>query len=285
MLTFTSSGIVPVPTTLQIRLGPLADGRVRAGAPVPARALTDAEVADNVHAFTERRRGPRTAPCTALVLSGWSAARLTTLPGLVAQARRWGVTHLTLHAPVGSDGGTVEVDAAVVPVRRVEDVPALACWRGVAHTTAVVPLEPDVVRRLDRVASTLAAACPDRVVFTWPFPPAGRPAPVHEVVTALDAVAAAWQEGGPSWQVKGLPPCLLGAHAGRAGRSRNRWYVDADHQGANALLFFPDVVRFRKVDGCRFCAMDGACDGVAAAWLDQGRTPPLQPLGPGQVPA
>jgi hypothetical protein len=78
--------------------------------------------------------------------------------------------------------------------------------------------------------------------------------------------------------VKGLPACYLGEWKHLAGRTANRWYVDADHQLDRALLFFPDVVAFHKGEACRFCPADGACDGFFATYLRRPGFPPLRPL-------
>jgi hypothetical protein len=52
-----------------------------------------------------------------------------------------------------------------------------------------------------------------------------------------------------------------------------------------ALLFQPDVLRFAKREGCRFCDLDPHCDGVAEAWSRTGLVPALVPIrrsgGPG----
>ena len=81
-----------------------------------------------------------------------------------------------------------------------------------------------------------------------------------------------------AWGIKGLPACRLGALSDRLWRSGNRWYVDAEHQGTEALLFFPDVLRFAKGDACRFCALDGKCDGVPEPWLAAGLAGRLEPV-------
>ncbi|MEM6928766.1 MAG: hypothetical protein AAF602_17645, partial [Myxococcota bacterium] len=86
------------------------------------------------------------------------------------------------------------------------------------------------------------------------------------------------------WGIKGLPRCTLRqldeevSLAGRIWRTRNRYYVDADHQRSRALMFEPDLVQLVKSDRCRFCAVDDRCDGVAERWLAEGLVPELLPL-------
>ncbi len=43
-------------------------------------------------------------------------------------------------------------------------------------------------------------------------------------------------------------------------------------------MFFPDVLAFHKADVCRFCTLDGACDGFFTRWLGLPGFPPLEPL-------
>jgi hypothetical protein len=77
--------------------------------------------------------------------------------------------------------------------------------------------------------------------------------------------------------IKGLPPCFLGELSRCSWRSSNRWYVDSEHQLDKALLFFPDVVSFTKVENCRFCKLDSRCDGFFGAYISSGRFPRMEP--------
>ena len=99
------------------------------------------------------------------------------------------------------------------------------------------------------------------------------------------SVLARGSLGELSWGIKGLPLCTLvdlpvADLADRVWRTGNRLYVDADHQRSEALLFQPDLVRFVKVDACRFCAVQARCDGVASSWLERGLVGPLTPVDP-----
>ncbi len=269
MLTFTGAGVVSTPTTLQVRVAPDGHGLVRAHA-APGRALTDDELIANIRHLTEGQRGPRAHPCDALVLSGVPADRVGSLTAVIAAARGWGIRHVTLHTAADVPPQPIGLDAVGVVVRGPEDVARLRAWPA-ARRTAVLLL--DDAASFDACVGGLDGI--DAVAVTWPFPPV-QPLPLDQVGPCLDAVAAA--RGDADWVIKGLPACLVGDHAQRVRRSRNRFLVDADHQLAAARLFFPDVVRWAKIDSCRFCAHDARCDGVAREWLERGLVGKLQPV-------
>jgi hypothetical protein len=177
-----------------------------------------------------------------------------------------GIVRVVAHSAPGDDP-IPGVDERVV--RFSGEAPAvLGPW------TAVVVLEPGA----ERAVAALPQAGPSRVVFSWPFPADAELLPPPRVVALLDAFAASSWGASVPWTIKGLPACLLGPHAGRQARTANRWYVDADHRGAAALLFSPDVLRFSKADSCRFCTFDELCDGVATGWFDRGVSALLRPM-------
>lgn len=295
MLHWTAAGAVASPLVVQIRVTRAFPGRVVAGAPQPTRSLTDDEIASNLRHFTVDRRGPRARACTGVVVSGVDAALRPEIGAVLGDARAWGVTRITLHvgngdreALVGSAVGR-SLDAVAVTVtedRDVADVAALARvggFRGAPlAVTAVVPLDDATLPRLDHVAAGLAAIGAARVVLTWPLPDGSAPPPPHadRVLAALIGPVAVLESAGAAVIVKGIPACRLGELASRASRTGNRWYVDADHQGDRALLFFPDVVRFARVDECRFCAAADHCDGVPEAWARARIVGPLRAIEP-----
>jgi hypothetical protein len=138
-----------------------------------------------------------------------------------------------------------------------------------------------LIASLDALLECLLACNPAGVAWTFPYPGTPRPwlrpdAAVSTISPVLDRLAHA---GIPTW-VNGLPACLLGRHAATLRRAANRWYVDADHQGQQALLFFPDVLAFHKGEACRFCSADPVCDGFFKEWLQQPGWPGLSPLEP-----
>jgi hypothetical protein len=284
VLKFTTSGAVSSPETLQIRVT-RGRGGVRAGAPEPARSLTDAEVLANLRHFTEGHRGPRTRPCTGLVLSGVSFADRPGLGAVVDAGRALGLQHVTVHVGGSARAGFASsplaerADAVALTVTDpadVADVELLVESRGRGagfFVSAVVPLDRPTLPRLPRIVDALAGARPDRVVLTWPMPSdegAVDPPPAGDAAEAARAALRGLDAAGVPAGVKGLPHCSLGPDRDRAWRSQNRWYVDAEHQLDGALLFFPDVVRFSHADVCRFCARSRECDGAPERWLRLG---------------
>lgn len=270
MLTFTGAGVVATPTTLQVRVAPDAHGLVRAH-DAPTRALTDREVRDSVRYMTEGQRGPRAHPCDALVLSGVPVDRIAAMTEVIANARAWGVRHVTLHTAADVPAAAVGLDAVGLVVRSADDIARLRAWP-VARRTAILLL--DDADAFDACVDALGGI--DAVAVTWPFPPTV-PLTLEEVGPRLDAIATA--RGVADWVIKGLSACLVGPHAARVRRSRNRFLVDSEHQQGAARLFFPDVVRWAKIDSCRFCAHDATCDGVAREWLEGGVVKKLVPVG------
>lgn len=277
MLKFTAAGIVAAPRAVQVRVGSAAAGALGAGAPTPSRDMRPDEVEAAISWFTIGQRGPRAHRCDEVVLSAVVEPVAVALPALVATARGWGVRRFVLHltAPVAANA---EVDEVVVVARQPADLARLAGWS--ARRVVVLPLEARAMEdgRLDEAAASAIAARPDGIVLSWPFPPGPTPAPPEAVVGWIDRHQAAL--GGLAWSVKGIPGCLVGRHAARRSRTRNRWYVDADRQGAAATLVVPGLIRFARPDLCRFCALDAVCDGVPAAWLDRGLAPGVHPIDP-----
>ncbi|MFH1465180.1 MAG: hypothetical protein ABIO70_12410 [Pseudomonadota bacterium] len=295
MLSWTDAGAVQRPETLQIRVQRRYPGRVRASAPTPGRSLSLEEVLDNLRYFTEGQRGPRTAPCTGLVLSGVGLlSSQDTGPSLVA-ARELGIRHTVVHAGV-EDLATLEatrwrglVDTLVVPLRPSDAGPQaplesarIAACRAAgialavncvldATAVAVLPALVDAARRWEPASFTLS----------FPFPGAADPADLVApavLLPALRAAVASLQGQACSPRLKGLPACHLAELAPLLAPSSNRWYVDAEHQRERALLFFPDVLAFHKGEACRFCARDPSCDGFFVEWLRLAGFPPLEPL-------
>lgn len=285
MLRWTPWGAVAEPEIVQIRVAADFSGRVPAGAPVPGRALEVHEVAENVRHFTDRRRGPRTSPCRGLVLAG--VADPDPLVPVVDLARGLGIERVVLHlgdaapARAGSELAR-RVDVAVARVTSVEGARALD---GLGPLDVVVLLEASTLPGLDAIADALARARARRVVFTWPLAGPDVPPAVDAAAAVRPALERLHAAGVPAG-VKGIPLCTLAprdaaldAWEPRVWRSPNRFYVDADHQLDEALMFFPDLVRFAKADACRWCRVLERCDGVVENWLRTGLVGPLNPLG------
>ncbi len=296
MLAWTEAGAVERPTMLQIRVQRAYPARIRAGAPAPTRSMSREEILENLRWFTEGLRGPRSRPCTRLVLSGVGVAGRGDSPEILDAARALGLRWIVLHAGVedlaGFEPARFEgrVDALVVPVQP-GPIGALSAGarvirecrergiRVVANTQLSAPALP----QLGAAARAIAAAAPASAAFTYPFPIAGNTASevpgLRAVTAALDRAAAALERAGIGVSIKGLPACYLRAGLrGHISRSANRWYVDADHQRGAAILFFPGVVRFTKEEACRFCAAGDRCDGFFATYLRRPGFPPLEPI-------
>lgn len=280
MLQWTAAGAVAAPDTVQIRVTRQFSGRVPAGAPDPTRSLSDEEIRSNLYAFTVGRRGPRTKPCRAVVLSGLDVSARPDMAALLAESRGWGIERITLHLGHGEREILAAsplrkvVDVVVVTVAGTPDLADVAALRrapGGPHVNVVVLLDEATLPQLPALVAGLAALKPSRVVLTWPLPSGGElPPHADRVALALHAVVPTLDAAEVPVHIKGMPACRLGSLASRVTRSGNRWYIDADHQNDRALLFFPDVVRFLRVDECRFCVAADHCDGPPEMWWRRG---------------
>lgn len=241
------------------------------------------EVDANVHWFAIERVGPRTPACTVVVLSGVSepAALAARLP----RWRDWGVETIVWHLGEGTYLPELgdQVDTVARVIRTVEAAKRTESLG--RRMNLVVPLSAAVAPLLGEVVGALERLSPTQVVLQWPFPGDGAPPPsAVSLAGAVRGAVTRLERAGHAVGVKGLPPCALslGSRVGpwvqRAWRTRNRWYVDSDHQTDGALVFFPDLARYAKPDSCRFCAVARRCDGVLEPWLAMGLAGPLTPL-------
>ena len=295
MLSWTKAGGVKRPPTLQIRVQRRYPDRVRAGAPLPTRSLSRAELLANLRHFTEGKRGPRTAPCTTLVLSGVGLLASPDTAPVLEAARELGIEHVVLHAGTEDLAGfdaapwSALVDVLVVPLQPGRGDALLehgaravaACREAGIEVAANTVLRAEAVDALTALVGLVQRLAPHSLTLSYPFPSGGpQPAPPHPraLLPALQRAVEQLEAAGADPRLKGLPACWLGPLAHRLRPSSNRWYVDADHQLDGALLFFPDVLAFHKGDACRFCVSDGRCDGFFAAWLRQPGFPGLEPM-------
>jgi hypothetical protein len=296
VITWTAEGAVERPVMVQIRVQRAYPGRIRAGAPVATRSMTQDEVLANLRFFTVDMAGPRSRPCTKLVLSGVGVGSRKETPVLLAQARIWGIKNVVLHVgtedledfdPTRFEG---LVEAVVVPVQPGPAGAALlsagrvirACRRSSIQVVANTVLSPLALHDLQTAASAIASSGASRASLSYPFPIPGNTskdvAPIAATVEALQGAVSKLERAGLSISIKGLPGCYLGDLAKYIHRSANRWYVDADHQMDDAVLFFPRVVSFTKQESCRFCSLDASCDGFFATYLRRPGFPALEPI-------
>ena len=239
-------------------------------------------------AWAEGMRGGRHRACERLVISGGQLAR-DDLPTALDHARAWGVREVILHAGA-QDFPALKTDFLIGRVNRIvlplqsgdEEAPQEAvkkCREAGVEVTTLTVLTVAAVERLAPLSEQIAGLAPSSVVFSYPFPGqdlADLPPP-SSLVSALTPVVDRLVKNGLSVRLSGLPGCYLGPLAAHIGRSGNRWYVDAEHQGPNALLFYPGVLRFWKEESCRFCRLDQVCDGFFREYLSQG-FPALTPV-------
>ena len=254
--------------------------------------MSTEELLESVRHFTEKMAGPRTYPCNRLLLSGVGVSLRDDLLEVIAAARGWGVKQVVLHVGLEELGRfnperlSGAVERVVLPlVEAVDGVPfeelVKRCRAAGLATSVNLLLNSENLANLDELVGHAIAGRPDSISITHPFPGGADAAPppsLEEVVEPLLQSARRLDEAGLSVGIKGLPPCYLGGEAAWSWRSSNRWYVDADRQGGDALLFFPDVVRFWKGENCRFCALDDSCDGFFEEHMRRGDYPPLEPI-------
>jgi hypothetical protein len=245
--------------------------------------MSSDEIVANLHYFTQGLRGPRTVPCDELVLAGVQFAERPDLADALQQARLDGLRRVILHLGRG-DRHTLahsrvadHVDVLVVPVHDRQDAEDVASLASAGRAVdAVVVLDHAGLVSASDLTRDLLRSRPARIVYTWPLhgPP---PPSLTQVLPAVRASWAAARAAGQRIAIRGMPTCLLGNFADDAGKARNRWYVDVDHQLAGALLFFPDVVRMARREVCRHCSRSDRCDGAPASWLETGLVPEFIP--------
>jgi hypothetical protein len=220
-----------------------------------------------------------------LVLSGSGLLARGDLGEIIEGARGLGIERVVLHSGLDEVEGLAAsslADELVVSALTPADLERLGSLQpGEACLSLALGLTRAVIERFAETVEAVRYGPFARLVLTWPFGGASSPPAATEVIRALESAMEQLATLPLPWGVKNLPLCQFGEWAlgaERIWRSGNRWYVDADHQCSEALLFFPDVLRFYKADSCRYCKWDLQCDGVFERWYREGLTKPLQPI-------
>jgi hypothetical protein len=267
MLSWTSKGAVSSPAVLQIRMNSAIGGLVAAGAPSPSRAVTLDEFYENL-AYFSLRRGSRAVPIERLVLSG--IAEDTPVGSLIEAAQKVGVTHTTLHlsAPVASQLGNEigHANAVVIPIFNASDVATLWAVPSDIFRIAVLQVTQRTAWEKHNLLACLERTPPDLIVITWPYVGEGLESLSTDQVVDVRKAYERLAQTAARVVIKGMPACIVDFCDEVGTKSSNRWYVDSDHQQEEAILFFPNVVRFSKAEACRFCAITSLCDGVPTRW-------------------
>ncbi len=291
MLRWTPSGAVSAPTIVQIRAQQAFPGRIRVGAPDPTRSLSPQELEANLRYFTQGLRGPRSQACHGLILSGFGILDRPELSEHLRSGRELGIRTVVLHIGPEDlfhfepkslrswvDHFVIRLGADLKETERVIQAAA-------AHQIAlrlVLGLDPETLAVIDQLVSVVVKGNPAAIQLSAPFPGGAAPLSVGELRAAIANIFDIIPAGIPL-SLKGLPPCLfppniVGKRPKLFGRTRNRWYVDAQHQQENALLFVPEVLNFHKADSCRWCSADPVCDGYFESWLAADRSLDLLPI-------
>ena len=207
--------------------------RFRAGAPVPTRSMSREELLDNLRYFTEGLEGPRTQPCSGLVLSGVGVATRPDIPEAIERARSLGIAWVVMHVG-GEDLDDLAparfvglVDTLVTPVQPengtlVKVCETIARARGAGLKVAAnTVLTANALPSLGRAARPLAKAAPDSMTFTYPFPINGNEATSApnpgRVMSALRPALAGSKPRRSLGTNQGTP-CHLGRDAHRLGQ-------------------------------------------------------------------
>lgn len=284
-LSVTSRGLQESPRRLQIRVTQAYGGRVKAGAPTPSRDMTPAEVWASIRHFSIEKRGPRTIPCDTLIISGEGLHLVADLSDVLARARDEAhIQRITVHLGAQdrrsfpSTTLSTVVDDVAINVRSPGDVADVAHLLNAGlRVNAVIELDDETLSAAVSLSQQLADAGASRISLTWPLT-GNAPPPISDVTPIARQVARGLEGRGVTVAVKGIPPCFLNKGYFTATRTQNRWYVDADHQGDSAILFFPGMLTFAKGEDCRFCIASSRCDGVPRRWMEEGLVGKLEPI-------
>lgn len=289
MIRWTSSGVVGYPKAVQIRLTKNYPSRIAGKAPQPSRELSPSELLNNIEYFTTGLKTPRTRPCNRLILSGIQEHQRSSIEQVIFSLVKYEMAQLVLHIPPNELKFFIEIENTtqsdlkyVCSIKTLNDLIKTAPLAS-TETTLSIMLNTEVLSNWDTCIEQLRMSSLDTVVFHYPYPGANEK-PEYDLsllISKLELVKKAFENSPLKIFCKGLPICYLHPLDFSYQQTQNRWYVDADHQKEEALLFLPDVIQYHKADSCRFCSFDSKCDGFFLSHLKTGQFPHLRdPLFP-----
>ena len=283
MIRWTPQGVVAYPRAVQIRLCLNHPQRIPGKAPSPSRTMTAEELEANLRHFTIGLDGPRSRPCTSLILSGMTPDFVAYTADNIAHFSELGYAQLVLHLAPDFTEAT----------RQIQSTPKLHI-RKICSLTSPQAFETILTQKTDDLELSIALNAV--ILEAWPlvlellthwtgpvlslhYPYPSQDAPSRHSLSEIQQLLKAILNKYPDRRIhlKGLPICYIHPLAFPFRQTGNRWYVDADHQEEDALLFLPDVLQFYKTDACRFCPVDNQCDGFFLEHLQRGSFPPLHP--------
>lgn len=265
MLRWTDSGAVTWPQTLQIRISKRYDQRIKANAPEPTRRMSLAEIQDNLQYFRHKLDTPRTKPCSSITLSGLQEESMESIEALKVVLGLFDFSYIRAHLDTQS----------IHLASHLEFVDHISIT---LHDSIILPPHADLYAKvqysialssqnlvvLSEMIASLQAIYAFPITLMYPFPL--RTDIIHNAPSIQD-VQKAVQHIDPNIPIVGIPKCLSLRSLSK--KTSNRWYIDADHQKDQALLFFPDLLRYYKSDECRFCSMATKCNGFFSQYLNQ----------------
>ena len=267
MITWTPSGLVRTPSTVQIRCMQAGPKEFKAGAPMPLRSLSVQEFRSNLQYFRFELDTPRTIPCTSLTLSGLNGDDWQRYECM----QEMSFDYITLHLnPSSINWNELEryqdsFQRISIPINQEHQLLSIPAW-AISKTTIIISLEKDLSHWLPQTIQKANTEDWNPFVFLYPFPKntESQPLSPQKAIHLLEQLTLNYLK---KPIIKGLPYCLANATHTLFAKTTNRWYVDAQHQREKALLFFPDIACYYKDDQCRFCQHNEECDGFFLEYL------------------
>ena len=280
MIHWTSSGVVSTPTTVQIRVTSHTDSTLSVGHAQPTRRLSLEEFRQNLQYFRHGLDTPRSISCTSITISGLPIDSLAAdyFKTLADFPFNYATLHLSTATSTPICWSVLEQYEGVfdrfvlsfgpnIPDLDIPKwvLPKLYCIVSLSGTPST--FEPWIEHWIQQ-----KTAYSTHVVFSYPVPLGpNHPLPPQSISSIFSRLMPLLKQRTRPTTLKGLPVCLMPTLIHKnvtvSSKTSNRWYVDAEHQCSEALLFFPDILHYHKDDQCRFCIHDGHCDGFFLEYL------------------